>query len=388
MHTVVSAVLLLRVGKNAKIKGDAVIAMISVGSLAIGYLLMNLFSTSSNLSGDVCSTLFGSTSILTLTREEVWLCAVLSVVVLAVFGVFYNKLFAVTFDESFAKAVGTKTDRYNLLIAVIIAGWTTANPTFYRVALSLNAVFKKRNHKQMTYIAGCLITLAACFPIVQRASDILTFLGLAVEGVGAICIAEEYIFPKIGYTKYWSMYKKQEINPAAAISWGISIAFVVLMILTRPLHQNFWFLPNYIIPMVSYILLAGRMGAREKYPEEEQEEMDYEEALQNYVNNLVPEVKKVKTPKLAAGMRILSFLDLAAFAGVGIACSLGFIGLELFKTAAFVLSLIYFTCNGASMLTMYGLKSEIDERGAKELLKEEYNIDAVPADGKKTVGGD
>ena len=114
--------------------------------------------------------------------------------------------------------------------------------------------------------------------------------------------------------------------------------------------------------------------------------MGYEEALQNYVNNLVPEVKKVKTPKLAAGMRILSFLDLAAFAGVGIACSLGFIGLELFKTAAFVLSLIYFTCNGASMLTMYGLKSEIDERGAKELLKEEYNIDAVPADGKKTVG--
>ena len=275
---------------------------------------------------------------------------------------------------------------YSGLIAVIIAGWTTANPTFYRVALSLNAVFKKRNHKQMTYIAGCLITLAACFPIVQRASDILTFLGLAVEGVGAICITEEYIFPKIGYTKYWSMYKKQEINPAAAISWGISIAFVVLMILTRPLHQNFWFLPNYIIPMVSYILLAGRMGAREKYPEEEQEEMDYEEALQNYVNNLVPEVKKVKTPKLAAGMRILSFLDLAAFAGVGIACSLGFIGLELFKTAAFVLSLIYFTCNGASMLTMYGLKSEIDERGAKELLKEEYNIDAVPADGKKTVG--
>ena len=119
--TIVSAILLLRTGQNTKIKGDAAIAMISVGSLAIGYLLMNLFSTSSNLSGDVCSTLFGSTSILTLTRTEVRLCVVLSVIVAAIFILFYNKIFAVTFDENFAKAVGTKADRYNLLIAVTTA---------------------------------------------------------------------------------------------------------------------------------------------------------------------------------------------------------------------------------------------------------------------------
>lgn len=79
--TVVSAILLLRTGQNTKIKGDAAIAMISVGALAFGYLIMNLFSTSSNLSGDVCSTLFGSTSILTLTQREVWICIALSVVV-------------------------------------------------------------------------------------------------------------------------------------------------------------------------------------------------------------------------------------------------------------------------------------------------------------------
>lgn len=119
--TVVCAVLLLRTGQNTKIKGDAAVAMISVGALAIGYLLMNLFSTSSNLSGDVCSTLFGSTSILTLSKSEVWLCAGLSVVVVAVFLLYYNKIFAVTFDEDFAKAVGTKADLYNLLIAVIVA---------------------------------------------------------------------------------------------------------------------------------------------------------------------------------------------------------------------------------------------------------------------------
>ena len=95
--------------------------MISVGALALGYLLMNLFSTSSNLSGDVCSTLFGSTSILTLTKTEVWLSAALSVVVVAVFVLFYNKIFSVTFDEAFAKAAGIPVGAYNLLIAVIIA---------------------------------------------------------------------------------------------------------------------------------------------------------------------------------------------------------------------------------------------------------------------------
>ena len=119
--TVICAILLLRAGQNTIIKGDAAIAMISVGALAIGYLLMNLFSTSPNISGDVCSTLFGSTSILTLTEGEVWLCAILSIVVVAIFIFFYNKIFAVTFDENFAKATGTRTDMYNLLIAVITA---------------------------------------------------------------------------------------------------------------------------------------------------------------------------------------------------------------------------------------------------------------------------
>ena len=119
--TIVSALLLLRAGQNAKIKGDAAVAMISVGALAIGYLLINIFSTSANISGDVCSTLFGSTSILTLSEGEVWLCIALSVVVVIAFVFFYNKVFCVTFDEDFAKATGLNTGLYNLLIAVIIA---------------------------------------------------------------------------------------------------------------------------------------------------------------------------------------------------------------------------------------------------------------------------
>lgn len=119
--TIICAVLLLRTGQNAKIKGDAAVAMISVGALAVGYLLMNIFSTSSNLSGDVCSTLFGSTSILTLTQTEVIVCTVLSALSAVMFIFFYNKIFCITFDENFSKATGTKTNVYNLVIAVIIA---------------------------------------------------------------------------------------------------------------------------------------------------------------------------------------------------------------------------------------------------------------------------
>ena len=119
--TIVCAILLLRTGQNTRIKGDAAIAMISVGALAFGYLLMNKFATSANISGDVCSTLFGSMSILTLKSYEVWLCIVLSIIVVIVFVLFYNKIFAVTFDENFSKATGIKANGYNLLIAVITA---------------------------------------------------------------------------------------------------------------------------------------------------------------------------------------------------------------------------------------------------------------------------
>ena len=116
--TIIAAILLLKGGSNSKIKGDASITMMSVGAMAFGYLVMNVFSSGSNLAGDVCTTLFGSTSILTLTKEKVIICIVLSVIVIATF---YNKIFVVTFDESFAAATGINTKKYNLLIAIIIA---------------------------------------------------------------------------------------------------------------------------------------------------------------------------------------------------------------------------------------------------------------------------
>lgn len=172
--TVICAVLLLRTGTNTKVRGDAAIAMISVGALAVGYLLMNVFSASSNIGGDVCSTLFGSTSILTLTRGKVMLCVALSVIVILLFLFFYNKLFAVTFDENFAKSAGVKTDAYNLFIAVIIAvivvlamnlvGSLLVSALLVFPALSAMSLFK--SFKSVTVFSAIVSVLCAVCGIV------------------------------------------------------------------------------------------------------------------------------------------------------------------------------------------------------------------------------
>lgn len=119
--TVLAAVLLLKTGQHTKLKGDAAIAVVSVGALALGYLLMDLFSASANVAGDVCGSLFGSFSILTLSKSDLWLCVILSVVVIALFVLFYHRIFAVTFDEDFARAVGVRASLYNLFLAMITA---------------------------------------------------------------------------------------------------------------------------------------------------------------------------------------------------------------------------------------------------------------------------
>ena len=200
--TIVSAILLLRTGKNTKIQGDAAIAMISVSALALGYLIMNIFSTSANITGDVCTTLFGSTSILTLRKSEVWLCVVLSILVIGAFIIFYNKIFAVTFDENFAQAIGTHASIYNLVIAVIIAiiivlamnlvGSLLISALVIFPALSAMRIFK--SFKSVTICSACfsvicsviglLISILAGTPVGSTivATDLVVFLICTVVG--------------------------------------------------------------------------------------------------------------------------------------------------------------------------------------------------------------
>lgn len=200
--TIAAAILLLWTGQNKKINGDAAIAMISVGALAVGYLMMNVFNVSANISGDVCSTLFGSTSLLTLTSKDVWLCLAMSVVVIVVFAAYYYRIFAVTFDETFARAAGLRTSAYNLLIASVTAviivlamnlvGSLLASALIIFPALSAMRMFKSFRGVTvcsaviavLSSVVGTIISLLASTPVGSTivVLDIVIFAGFAVAG--------------------------------------------------------------------------------------------------------------------------------------------------------------------------------------------------------------
>ena len=202
--TVAVAVLLLLAGEKQLIKGDSAIAMLSAGSLAVGYLLLNLFPSSDtgSLSGDVCASLFGSTSMMTLSGSDVWLCVGLSAGVIAFFILFYHKIFAVTFDENFSRATGVRAGLYNLLIAVVVAviivlamnlvGSLLISALVIFPALSAMRIF--RSFKSVTICAavfsvtaaalGILIAILADTPVGSTivAVDIAGFLGCTLAG--------------------------------------------------------------------------------------------------------------------------------------------------------------------------------------------------------------
>ena len=201
--TVACAVILLCANQSAKIKGDAAIAMLSVSALALGYLVQNLFSSSANISGDVCSTLFGSTLILTLSTTDVWVCVGMSIVVMAIFLLFYHKIFAVTFDETFAAATGIRARMYNLLIAVVTAviivlamnlvGSLLTSALIVFPALSAMRLFRSFRGviccagviSVVCAVAGLLISILASTPVGATVviADLVVFLGCSAVGV-------------------------------------------------------------------------------------------------------------------------------------------------------------------------------------------------------------
>ena len=178
--TALAAILLLKMGSNSKLNGDAAIAMLSVGSLAIGYLLLNMFPVSTNLAGDVCSSLFGAMSILTLSEADVITSLVLSVFVLLVFIIFYNRIFAITFDDNFAKATGLPANRYNLLIAITIAAVIVVSMNLVGALLisalvifpALSAMRLFRTYKSV--ILASLVISLACASVGLLASILLS----------------------------------------------------------------------------------------------------------------------------------------------------------------------------------------------------------------------
>ena len=189
--TVASAVLILKSGENRRIGGDATIAMISVSALSLGYLLMNIFSASPNVTGDVCGALFGSTAILTLSALDVWICIALSAVVLAVFIIFYNKIFSVTFDESFAAASGTRPVAWNFVVAILVAVIIVlAMNLVGSLLISALVIFPAVTAMRMFRSFRAVMISAAAVAVITSALGIIIAI-LASTPVGATIVAVE-----------------------------------------------------------------------------------------------------------------------------------------------------------------------------------------------------
>lgn len=203
--TIACAVILLCSSENSKIKGDAAVALISVSALALGYLVLNVFSSvtnSSNISGDVCSALFGSTSILTLSKAEVWLCAGLAVAVIVMYVVFYNKIFAMTFDQNFARATGTKVKTYNAIVAVITAviivlAMNLVGSLLISALVIFPALSAMRVFKSFLSVTVCSAVVSVVCAVLGLLTAILfgTPIGSTIVAVDLVCFG---IFSAVG----------------------------------------------------------------------------------------------------------------------------------------------------------------------------------------------
>ena len=115
-------------------------------------------------------------------------------------------------------------------LAVVIAGWTTSNPTLYRVGLALQAVTPNWSRAKVTLVAGILTTIIACFPFVFTGLlDYVAIYGLLISPVGAIVVTEHWIFPRTGLQRYWAAHKGLALNWAALLTWGLSVALAVAL---------------------------------------------------------------------------------------------------------------------------------------------------------------
>lgn len=229
------------------------------------------------------------------------------------------------------------------LLAVIVAGWTTANPSIYRAGLAFQTIFDRLDIKKLTYIVGLIMTIAACFPITSNIMVIVNIIVLIVPAIGSIVLTEHWIFPKIGYTRYWSTYKNYKINPAALLAWLISLVFVVVMTKLNIIHSYFLFLPTYIIASISYIVLAGLLGAKEDYSKEEMVEKQVQEELLKLVEEEAKEENiDKKESKTATVLSYCSYGILVAISMLSVMVFKSTIDVSIYKIYILMLTFIYF----------------------------------------------
>lgn len=236
------------------------------------------------------------------------------------------------------------------LLAVIIAGWTTANPNIYRASLAYESVFKNVSTKKLTYIVGVVMTVVACFPITMNIMTIVNIIVLVVPPVGAIVFAEHWMLPKLGGTRYWAMYKGWRINYAGLAAWVIALVFVAAMTVTKAIHSYFLFLPTYLLAMVSYLILACLMGAKEDYSRQVEEERRIQEALEKLQDEEDEEAEAVRPryPAVQKAAAYVSYGVLAVFAVFTFMVAAGSVTPDTWKSVSIIISFLYFALSGVS----------------------------------------
>lgn len=158
-------------------------------------------------------------------------------------------------------------------VIVIVAGWTTAVANLYRAGLAAQAIFKNHSRKKTTIAVGLVTMIVACFPFVfSQILPLLTYAGLLVVPVGAIVFTEHQIFPRIGYTRYWLHYRQLTVSTPAIVSWALGLVFGFGLNALNVMSFFYLFIPTWIFTIVVYTFLAGRYGAKIKYPEAEEKE--------------------------------------------------------------------------------------------------------------------
>ena len=231
------------------------------------------------------------------------------------------------------------------LLAVVAAGWTTATPNIYRAALSFATFFPKASLRNLSFGVGTVIAVAACFPAMQRVDNLVTIVVFLLSPVGAICLVEHWIFPRLGLVRFWCLYRGVKINPAALAAWVAAGAFTVAMLATGAMHKFFIFLPAFLLAGIAYLVFAFLLGARRAVAPERRKDVDAVEARlaelakeEEPDEDYVPRHKRKRIGRIAAAF-VLAILALAAL-GV----SFGFLTPEKFRDIALMLTPIYFVC--------------------------------------------
>ncbi|MDA9893243.1 hypothetical protein N9V60_00545 [Flavobacteriaceae bacterium] len=175
-------------------------------------------------------------------------------------------------------------------VIVIVAGWTTAITNLYRAGLAAQAIYTNHSLRKTTMIVGVAMIIIACFPFVfSQILPLLTYAGLLVVPVGAIVFTEHQIFPKIGYTRYWSKFQEYKNSSSAVLSWIIGLIFGFGLNALDVMSFYYLFIPTWFFTILVYTFLASKYGANKKYPEDEKKEDAYNKAIVKYHKKLEAE---------------------------------------------------------------------------------------------------